>query len=173
MIKNNAYLSHTRLYRVWYDVVYRCTSEKSSQYKYYGAKGITVYEKWVGKNGFANFRKWALENGYKEEILPSGRNKYTIDRIDTTKGYFPENCRWVGYDIQNCNHILLSTNTSGYRGVSWSKKEKKWICVISINHKSKRIGGYYTQKDAVEARNKFIDENNLPHQKNVYIGELK
>ena len=45
MIKNNAYLSHTRLYRVWYDVVYRCTSEKSSQYKYYGAKGITVYEK--------------------------------------------------------------------------------------------------------------------------------
>ena len=51
-------------------------------------------------------------------------------------------------------------------------KKKKLICVISINNKSKRIGSYNTQKEAVNGRNKFIEENNLPHKKNIYIGEL-
>lgn len=172
MIKNNAHLSHTRLYRVWYTMKERCYNPKATNYDLYGKQGITICDEWLGKNGFINFYNWSMSNGYKE-LFKNGRNIFTLDRIDGNKGYSPENCRWTTYRQQNCNHRLLRTNTSGYRGVSWAKKEKKWVCVISINNKSKRIGCYKTQKDAVIARNKFIDDNNLPNQKNVYIGELK
>lgn len=161
-------LSNSRLWKTWYYMKERCCNPKASSYNLYGAKGIRVCEEWLD---FENFYQWSIDNGYKEEIK-NGRNIYTLDRINGNKNYCPDNCRWTTYRQQNCNHKLLCTNTSGYRGVSWSKKENKWICVISINNKSKRIGCYKTQKDAVMARNKFIEDNNLPNQKNEYIGEL-
>ena len=166
-------LSNSQIYWVWVAIRERCYNKNYRSYKYYGKKGIKMCKEWKnGKSAFINFYKWSLENGYKEEKLPSGRNKYTIDRIDTTKGYSPDNCHWVDYRTQNCNHIKLTNNKSGYRGVSWCRRDKVWVCVISIDNKLKRIGQYKTQKEAVKARNKFIDDNNLPNQKNVYIGEL-
>lgn len=166
-------MSKTQIYKVWQTMVYRCAeTKKCAAWEKYGKKGIRVCAEWLGEKGFINFYNWSMQNGYKEEKLPSGRNKYTIDRIDGTKGYSPDNCRWVDYETQACNLSMLSSNKSGYTGVSWSKISKKWLCVISINNHSKRIGAYATQKEAVEARNKFIDDNNLPNQKNIYIGEL-
>lgn len=166
-------LSKSPLYRVWYSMIQRCYNEKRKEYKWYGAKGINVCNKWNDKKyGYINFYKWAIENGYKEEKLKSNRNKFTLDRIDNKKGYYPSNCRWVEYETQMINRKMICTNKSGYTGVSWSKQERKWVCVISINNKSVRIGGYKTQKEAVEKRNNYIKEHNLPHQQNVYIGEL-
>ena len=167
-------MARTHIYRVWQDMLRRCKKQKrgGAWYKY-GKIGICVCEEWQDKEkGFTNFYNWSIKNGYKNEKLPSGRAKYTIDRIDGTKGYSPDNCRWVDYETQNCNLSMLSTNKSGYRGVSWSKRDKKWLCVISINNHSVRIGAYKTQKKAVEARNNFIDKYKLPHQKNIYKGEL-
>ena len=65
----------------------------------------------------------------------------------------------------------LITNKSGYKGISWSKKEKRWLSIISINNRSKRIGSFKNVKEACEARNKFIIENNLKHQMVKYEGE--
>lgn len=160
------------LYSVWFSMIRRCNDKNAIGYKWYGAKGISVCEEWQNQYGYVNFYNWAISNGYKEEKRPSGKNNLTLDRIDPNKGYCPNNCRWVDYTTQLTNIKRLCTNKSGYIGVAWSKQEKKWISVISINNKSVRIGGYKTQKEAVENRNKYIDEHNLPHQKNVYIGEL-
>lgn len=156
-------MSSTRLYHIWQGMRYRCYTKTCCTYKNYGAKGITVCEEW--NNSFQPFYEWSINNGYKDDL--------TIDRIDTKGNYCPENCRWATISQQHQNLSMLSTNTSGYKGVSWSKQLSKWLCNISINNKTKRIGAYKTQKEAVEARNKFIDDNNLQnHQKNVYIGEL-
>lgn len=163
-------LCKTQLFKVWVGIKQRCNNPNCSTYHNYGGKGIKVCDEW--NKDFLSFYNWSINNGYKEEKLPSGKNKYTIDRIDGKKDYTPDNCRWVTYNIQATNTSMLSTNSSGYKGISWNKRTQKWLCNISINNKTKRIGEYKTQKEAVYARNKFIEDNNLPHYKNTYIGEI-
>lgn len=41
-----------------------------------------VRGKWLAK-----FREWLLSHGYNENL--------TIDRIESDKGYSPENCQWI------------------------------------------------------------------------------
>ena len=85
----------------------RCYNTNYKWYKNYGGRGITVCDEWLDSKrvnlshrnnstkGFLAFKKWALSNGYKDNL--------TLDRIDNTKGYSPENCRWVTPKVQ-CNN---------------------------------------------------------------------
>ena len=157
--------SRDRLYGIWQNMNYRCCNENDTSYYKYGGKGIKVCSDWdiTNSNGFVNFSKWAHSHGYSDEL--------TIDRIDEQLGYFPENCRWATFLEQNTHLAMLKTNKSGYKGVSWDKVNHQWLVVISINNKSYHIGRYNTKKEAVEARNKYIDMNHLLHKKQVYIGE--
>lgn len=81
----------TRLYRIWGLMRFRC-SEKSIDFKYYGARGITVCAEW---ENFVTFRDWALSNGY--------RNNLTIERLDNDEGYCPANCTWATRAQQSHN----------------------------------------------------------------------
>lgn len=97
MRKKHTYChSHTKLYNVWCSMRRRCFDKKNKDYRYYGAKGISVCEDWIGFDGADNFCKWAHENGYEEGL--------TIDRIDSSGNYCPNNCRWVPMSVQNHNH---------------------------------------------------------------------
>lgn len=152
-------MSRTRLYRIYIGIKVRCYSPSCVTYKKYGAKGIRVCDEWMGENGFINFAKWSKENGYSDAL--------TIDRIDSSGNYSPENCRWATHEEQNTHLAMLKSNTSGLIGVSWSKKERKWLAVISLNNHSRRIGSFETKEEAAEARNRFIETNGLPHQKAI------
>lgn len=87
----------TRLYNVWLGMRKRCYYPKHNCYADYGGRGISVCAEW--KDDFAEFQAWALANGYKE--APKG--ECTLDRIDNSKGYSPENCRWTSMVIQDNN----------------------------------------------------------------------
>ena len=85
-------MSNTPLYKSWSAMKRRCNYPDELHKKYYKDKGIKYCEEW---ENFENFKDWALENGYVEN--------YTIERLDNSKGYFPENCTWIPAKDQSKN----------------------------------------------------------------------
>ena len=90
--------SHTRLNEVWKRMKARCSNKNIKEYRWYGAKGVTVCDEWA--NSYEEFRKWMIENGY-DETAPRGQ--CTIDRINPFGNYEPSNCRVVSMEIQRKN----------------------------------------------------------------------
>lgn len=71
-------------YKVWTDMKSRCLNPQRRAFANYGARGITVCERWSG-----SFEAFLSDMGRR----PSGNHE--IDRIDNDRGYEPGNCRWV------------------------------------------------------------------------------
>lgn len=96
--------SQTRLYRIWSGMKNRCANESHIGFHLYGGKGIRVCDEW---KSFENFRNWANQNGYNDSL--------TIDRIDSSRNYEPNNCRWVTYKKQSNNttrnHFVTAFDT--------------------------------------------------------------
>ena len=91
-------------YRSWRAMCDRCHSPSSGQYPRYGAKGITVCDRW--RKDFAAFY---ADMGDR----PPGTS---IDRIDGTKGYEPGNCRWATVAEQAANMRPPTCSRCGQRG---------------------------------------------------------
>lgn len=85
----------SRLYMVWERMKNRCNNARSSSYRFYGAKGVSVCEEW--NNDYGAFRDWALANGYS---YSAKRGECTIDRINPYGNYEPNNCRWISMKEQ-------------------------------------------------------------------------
>lgn len=69
----------------------RCYNSASDNYKYYGALGVTVCDRWL--NSFENFLE---DMGNRPENM-------SLDRIDPFGNYDPENCKWATQSEQTLN----------------------------------------------------------------------
>lgn len=92
----------TPLYNVLNTAHRRCENPNCYDYKWYGARGISVCEEWSMSN-FLAFEKWAIENGYQPGL--------TLDRIDVNGNYEPSNCRWITIQEQQKNRRKPSPDT--------------------------------------------------------------
>jgi hypothetical protein len=67
----NIYCSrNSRLHSVWHNMIHRCYNPKSTEYKRYGAKGVTVCERWHCLQHFAE--DLLKIEGYNEELFNKG-----------------------------------------------------------------------------------------------------
>ena len=146
-------LSKHPLYQKYHYIKKRCDNPKSDGYKYYGERGITIYKQW--RDNFISFYEYVM-------ALPNAMKPgYSIDRIDNNGNYEPCNIRWVEHYIQTANRRKQKSNKSGYSGIY--RKCNRWYSDITTNRERVYLGYFDKIKDAVEARNKYIRENNLSH----------
>lgn len=73
------------LYSTWQGIKTRCYNPNSSHYKWYGANGIVMCDEWSGS--FEAFYTWAMSAGWVKGL--------TIDRINNTLSYNPQNCQFI------------------------------------------------------------------------------
>ena len=147
-------LKYNRFYPIWNAMLQRCTNLKNKRYKDYGGRGIILCKEWLD---VANFVAWC-------ELTHPNIEGVSLDRINNDKGYSPENCRWIDATTQNINRRISKNNKSGYVGINYHKGKSKWCASVGVNYKLLHIGCFPTKEEAVQARDNYIIENNLPHK---------
>jgi len=138
----------SRLHVTWANMKRRCLNPVGKEKTIYA--GVKLCEAWME---YSAFRDWALTNGYTDAL--------TIDRKDSSGDYEPSNCRFVGYETQSANRKVTSKNKSGYVGVVFERGA--WVSFIGWKRNRKYLGRFSDIHLALDARNKYIRENNLPH----------
>lgn len=78
-------------WRCWISMIQRCHNPKHLAFSAYGAKGITVCERW------RDYKNFLEDLGERPSTL------HSIDRINNSLGYVPGNCRWATQVEQNRN----------------------------------------------------------------------
>lgn len=105
----------------------RCTNPEHKNFERY--KDTTICDEWL-KDSFV-FVMWALGHGWQDHL--------EIDRKDNSKGYSPENCRFVTRSENRRNQKNNVTN--------WNKKTRRCrICKITkpfsgFSVSRKEVGG--------------------------------
>ena len=116
-------------YTSWIGMKRRCLNESDYDYKDYGARGITVCDRWI--------------NSYETFLTDMGKcpAKHTLDRIDNSKGYSPENCRWASRKEQaNNRRIKKNSPLYTFDGISqdlgaWAKDPRCIVKYVTLYHR--------------------------------------
>lgn len=149
-------------YSRWLAMRQRCLNPTSDNYFRYGAKGITISDDLLEFSDFSAYIS-TLEN--------YGVKGYTLDRIDPKGNYEKGNLRWASRAIQTANQCGSGKGKNKYTGVNWNKTHNRWISRVVLNGKVLVQKVCITQYEALQYRNKFIADNNLPHPIQTWIGE--
>ncbi len=81
---------NSKTFATWIAMIGRVTQKNSAGYHNYGGRGIAICDRW---SEFSNFLS---DMGYTPEGM-------TLERVDNSLGYYPENCRWASHTRQNRN----------------------------------------------------------------------
>lgn len=101
------------LYRRWKRIIKCCTDPNYVDYYLYGARGISVCDKW----------KLSFQSFVEDVGLPPSKT-HTLDRIDNNGNYEPCNIRWATPTEQQGNKRnsrLLTFNGQTHHLLEWSR----------------------------------------------------
>jgi hypothetical protein len=145
-------------YKVWIGMKQRCTNPKNPDFKDYGARGITMCQRWLD-----SFDDFVTDMGPRPSI------KHSIDRIENHKGYEPGNCRWATNLEQSRNRrstILITMDGE-------TKCLEDWCRQYGIHRETVRSrinDGGWRVEDAIKTPAKPIDP--ITKQTHNYKGEV-
>ncbi len=123
---------------LWKSMKSRCYCKSNTAYKWYGAKGVTVCDRWLkGKEGLANFiaDMWPRPEGT------------TLDRKETSGNYSKENCKWSTQAEQSRNTTVNVNLTINGRTMC----AKDWAQEAGIHYSTVlgRLSRKWSHEDAV------------------------
>lgn len=132
----------SRTYTSWVQMRQRCLNSNHTFYSEYGGRGITVCERWL--HSFENF---LADMGERPE-------ETSLDRIDVTKGYSPENCRWLSQKGQCRNkrdNLLLTYDGKSLCASEWAEITGITASTIRKRHRA----GWDVQRTLTEPMRKI------------------
>jgi len=134
------HMSGNYTYSSWSAMITRCEGSDQN----YTDKGRKVCERWLEPQGrgFLNFL----------EDMGERPNGLTLERINNSLDYFPENCKWETVGNQCYNRDIFKNSTSGRTGIHQRKDSGSWKCYINVKGKRISLGTYENFEDAVRAR---------------------
>lgn len=98
-------LSDHYLYGRWQGLLNRCYNSNWGAFKNYGARGITVCDRWrIGEDGEHPFVL------FLKDMLPVPFKGASIDRVNNDLGYGPDNCIWADRKQQ-----------------AWNRRDTTWV----------------------------------------------
>lgn len=155
--KYRANWSCPRLRSVYINMVYRCYNTKHPSYHNYGGKGITVCDDWL--NNPQSFNDWAIKTGYADNMI--------IDRIDVSKSYSPDNCKWTVKPDNRLTKpatVRMAVNGTDMTLAEWSR---------SLGYERTYLTRFYRKygEDATrqEIINNILTGRNKPYAMKKYI----
>lgn len=104
----------TKFYRTWGSIKSRCG--KRNNYI-----NISVCKRWLKYENF----KADMYTGYIKHSKKYGEKNTTIDRLDSKKGYYKNNCHWATYGIQGNNtsrNVFFEYKGKTMTAAQWRKK---------------------------------------------------
>lgn len=85
-------------YQIWSGMLNRCYNQRNSHFKYYGARGIGVCDRWrFGENNRSGI------NCFIDDLGRRPSKNHSVERLNVNMGYGPENCIWATPDVQAKN----------------------------------------------------------------------
>jgi len=124
-------------YQAWVSMLSRVRAKHGEVYRAYGARGITVCERWKF------FEHFFSDMG----AMPNA--KLTLDRINNDGNYEPANCRWATRGQQM--HNRRPRTRSGHVGVYWVGHSSKWMAKIVHDCRPYYLGCYSDVAAAISA----------------------
>lgn len=113
-------LSRHPLYRVWSAMMARCHNPNDRAYKWYGARGISVCERWHDVSKFI------------EDVSPIHSMGSSMDRFNNDGNYELQNIRFVSRKVNMRN--IRANKLVTFKGETRALAE--WTDILALNYKT-------------------------------------
>jgi hypothetical protein len=127
----------TAEYQIWAQIIQRCFNPNHPKYENYGARGIDMDPRW--RKSFSTFLA---------ELGKRPSRKYSVERVDNDKGYWPDNVRWD--TVKNQSRNKTTSRLVEYKGKEIPLPELAEKAGIPRKRFQARLDGGMSVEEAVK-----------------------